>query len=226
MVTLYSPENVIQSEINLKQVLNPHLEFNRYLLFSLVFYPRPSAMLVLGLGGGVVPRILNHIYPRALVDVVEIDPVMLTAARDYFGFTTSANLRVHIADASGYIHGTGRLYDLIFLDTYCGLDLPKSVDSRIFFKNCAARLSEGGFLAANLIPKDKTFLETRLQWLKQVLGSVYLLRGVTRTNEVAYAGRKKPEKSTLLKNAASLKKILPFNLKAKRLIKRLEYRGN
>lgn len=224
-VTLYSPEGIIQSEINSKHPQKPHLEFNRYLLFSLVFCPKPSAILVLGLGGGVVPRVLSIIYPEANVDVVEIDAEMLKVAEDYFGFCTSSRLRVHLEDASIFIRRTLQAYDLVIVDTYCGLDLPQSVDNPFFFKNCGKLLSERGILTVNLVPLDESFMEKRLDWIKQSLGVVCLIRGLTRLNEVVYAGRKPVEKSDLLKNAVFLKKILPFNLKSKQLFKRLECRS-
>lgn len=224
-VTLYSPEDIVQSEINIKQPLKPHLEFNRYLLFSLVFCPNPSAILVLGLGGGVVPRVLSTIYPEAIVDVVEIDAEMLKVAQDYFGFTTSPRLRVHLEDACAFIRRTRQEYDLIIVDTYCGLDLPQSVDNPSFFKDCGNLLSNRGILTVNLVPLDKSFMEKRLGWIKQAFTDVYLMRGITRINEVVYAVRKPVEKSKLLKNAAFLKKRHPFNLKTGQLFKRLEYRS-
>jgi len=224
-ITLYSPEDIIQSEINIKQPLKPHLEFNRYLLFSLVFYPEPSSILVLGLGGGVVPRVLSAICPEATVDVVEIDAEMLKAAENYFGFRTSSRLRVHLEDAGAFIHRARQGYDLIIVDTYCGLNLPQSVDDPAFFKDCGNLLSERGILSVNLIPFDKPYMEKRLGWIKQVLTHVYLLRGITRLNEVVYAGRRPVEKSNLLKNIDFLKKRLPSNLKSRQLCKRLECRS-
>lgn len=224
-VTLYSPEDIIQSEINIKQPLKPHLEFNRYLLFSLVFCPKPSAILVLGLGGGVVPRVLSAICPEAIVDVVEIDAEMLKAAENYFGFTTSSRLRVHLEDARAFIRRTRKEYDLIIVDTYCGLNLPQSIDNPSFFKDCGNLLSEGGILSVNLIPFDKPYMEERLGWIKQALTNICLMRGVTRLNEVVYAGRRSVEKSNLLQNATFLKKRLPFYLKTGQLFKRLECRS-
>lgn len=221
-VTLYSPKNVIQSEINLRQPLKPHLEFNCSLLFSLAFCPMPSSILALGLGGGVVPWVLSNSFPEAQVDVVEIDDEMLKVAKNYFGFTPSDRLRVHIADARAFIDRLDRAYDLIILDTYCGIDLAESVDNRSFFEDCAELVSDRGIMAVNLIPRQKGYIEERLKWLRQVPGNVYLLRGLTRANEVVFAGRQHVEKSTLLKNMGLLKKTLPFNLKGKRLLKRFE----
>jgi len=224
-ITLYSPDDIIQSEINLKQPQKPHLEFNRYLLFSLVFCPSPSTILVLGLGGGVVPRVLSEICPKAAVDVVEIDPEMLKVAEDYFGFTTSDHLHVHLEDACDFIGRTRQKYDLVVIDTYCGLDLPQSVDNPFFFKDCGKILSEKGILTVNLVPFDKHYMEKRVDWIKQVLAHVYLICGITRLNEVVFAVRRPVEKADLLKNAAAMKKRLPGNLKVRQLFKRLECRS-
>ncbi|MCK4763160.1 MAG: fused MFS/spermidine synthase [Candidatus Aminicenantes bacterium] len=221
IITLLSPEDIIQSEINLGSPLKPHLEFNLCLLFGLLFCPAPVSILALGLGGGVVPKILNATFPEAGVDVVEIDPEMLKVAEDYFDFQVSSKLRVFIADASDFICRTKNKYDLIVLDTYCGIDLSESVDNQFFFKECVSRLSEKGFLAANLVPLDRVLMDSRLKWLEQETGNVWLLRGITRCNEIVFAGTQPVKKSALIKNARTLKKTLPFNLKTERMMKRL-----
>lgn len=42
--------------------------------------------LCIGLGGGSLPNFLSHHFPGLLVDAVELDPLVVTAATDYMGF--------------------------------------------------------------------------------------------------------------------------------------------
>ena len=58
---------------------------------------------VLGLGGGALCTYLHHAFPSFSIDGVEIDPVMVHLAKKYFGFTPSANLQAHVADAYQFI---------------------------------------------------------------------------------------------------------------------------
>jgi spermidine synthase len=133
---------------------------------------------------------------------------------------------VHIEDACAFIGRADREYDMILLDTYCGIELAETVDNRSFFENCAALLSGAGILAVNLIPRRAGHMEERLSWFRHALGHVYLMRGITRTNEVAYARKNPIDKITLAKNLISIKKKLPANLKAKQMLKRLEDRSH
>lgn len=53
--------------------------------------PRPNhgsrcRALCIGLGGGSLPNFLSHHFPGLLVDAVELDPLVVTAATDYMGF--------------------------------------------------------------------------------------------------------------------------------------------
>ena len=40
----------------------------------------------IGLGGGSLPNFLSHHFPGMLVDAVELDPLVVTAASDHMGF--------------------------------------------------------------------------------------------------------------------------------------------
>jgi len=52
---------------------------------GLVVPPTLEHLLVIGLGGGAFPRFVASRFPDVAVDAVEIDPVVATVARDYFG---------------------------------------------------------------------------------------------------------------------------------------------
>ncbi|GAV59000.1 Methyltransf_11 domain-containing protein [Cephalotus follicularis] len=58
---------------------------------------------VIGLGAGLLPMFLHGCIPFLHIEVVELDPVMLNLARDYFGFTEGTHLKVHINDGIQFI---------------------------------------------------------------------------------------------------------------------------
>ncbi|KAF0290517.1 Methyltransferase-like protein 13 [Amphibalanus amphitrite] len=118
--------NVIQSEARLKRVSvkgqpaaleadGDHLSccHHRYMAAGVALVTEPSAapapaaaparVLVIGLGGGGLSRFIHGKFPKASVDVVDIDPEVVTVAKDWFGFTEDDRLRAHVADGLQFI---------------------------------------------------------------------------------------------------------------------------
>ncbi|KAM9111225.1 eEF1A lysine and N-terminal methyltransferase isoform 3-T3 [Megaptera novaeangliae] len=63
----------------------------------------PLGLLVVGLGGGSLPLFVHDHFPKSCIDAVEIDPSMLQVATQWFGFSQSNRMKVHIADGLDYI---------------------------------------------------------------------------------------------------------------------------
>eukprot|EP00656_Telonema_subtile_P046015 TRINITY_DN52314_c0_g1_i1.p1 TRINITY_DN52314_c0_g1~~TRINITY_DN52314_c0_g1_i1.p1 ORF type:complete len:164 (+),score=62.85 TRINITY_DN52314_c0_g1_i1:148-639(+) len=66
--------------------------------------------LVIGLGGGVLPRFLVKSFPEASVEVVELDPVVVKVAEKHFGCSGIGldghgmeRLQLHAADGKQFI---------------------------------------------------------------------------------------------------------------------------
>ncbi|XP_005867715.1 PREDICTED: methyltransferase-like protein 13 [Myotis brandtii] len=81
----------------------------------------PLALLVVGLGGGSLPLFVHDHFPKSRIEAVEIDPSMLEVATQWFGFSQSERMKVHIADGLDYITSlAGRearpQYDVIMFD--------------------------------------------------------------------------------------------------------------
>lgn len=63
----------------------------------------PLALLVVGLGGGSLPLFVHDHFPKSRIEAVEIDPCMLDVATQWFGFSQSDRMTVHIADGLDYV---------------------------------------------------------------------------------------------------------------------------
>src|SRR3989344_4262622 len=73
-------------------------------------------ILILGLGGGTVAKLLRKTYPKAKITGVEIDPIMIELGRKYLDLE-NYNIDIKIADALTY-KLLPITYDLIIVDTY------------------------------------------------------------------------------------------------------------
>ena len=55
-------------------------------------------MLLVGLGGGGLPQFVRDFVPGANIEVVELDPVVLEVAKEWFGFRPDDHLTVTLGD--------------------------------------------------------------------------------------------------------------------------------
>jgi spermidine synthase len=136
---------------------NPdHIElpYLRAMLVGLVFVPAPARILILGLGGGSLPRFLLQHYPDTVIEVVESRAAMVDVARDYFGLSDCAGLNIRIADGGEYLQqclteGQCR-YDLVLVDVFDDQGLAPMVMRHDFFAALASLVNVGGVAAVNL----------------------------------------------------------------------------
>ncbi|KAJ4955169.1 hypothetical protein NE237_011952 [Protea cynaroides] len=64
---------------------------------------RSVRTVIIGLGAGLLPMFLHRCMPFLDIEVVELDPLILNVARDYFEFTEDKHLKVHIADGIQFV---------------------------------------------------------------------------------------------------------------------------
>ena len=92
--------------------------------YDLAFRYKPDIKRVLMLGGGgyCVPKHILSEYEGVSVDVVELDPGITQAARDYFYLEDNPNLAIFHEDARTFLNRAfyekAEQYDAIFMDTF------------------------------------------------------------------------------------------------------------
>jgi spermidine synthase len=113
-------------------------------------------VLSVGLGGGALVHHYRRHYPRTRVDVVEIDPAIISVADKYFGVRGGGNVNIFNGDAYAYISKPGKLYDVIYVDAFLkpssttsGSGQPLFARHPVFLEKLKARLSVGGVAAFN-----------------------------------------------------------------------------
>jgi spermidine synthase len=81
--------------------------------------PRRNRVLILGLGGGSAARVVRALAPRARITGVEIDPVVVRAARRWFDLD-GLDVEVVKGDARLYLEQSRRRFDVILEDVFIG----------------------------------------------------------------------------------------------------------
>ena len=112
----------------------------------------PRRVLCLGGGGGSLPLFLAKFLPsHSVVDVVEIDGVVVKAAR-HCGFDSAAlgsTVRVHVAAAQDFLASAADVYDAVVIDCFDAQDdiPPELLQSLELLRTCVR--PDGGAVLMN-----------------------------------------------------------------------------
>lgn len=111
-------------------------------------------VLFIGGGGFTGPKRFVEQH-NASVDVVELDPEVVKAAKTYFEVNESERLRIHIEDGRRFLEQSNKTYDLIVMDAYRKSSVPFHLTTKEFLELSESKLSGDGFFYANLISAPK-----------------------------------------------------------------------
>jgi spermidine synthase len=149
-----------QSCMNVREPDRIVMNYPQLMLSALFVDPSPRSVLIVGLGGGTIPRTLERMLPQAQIDVVEIDPAVIDVARDYFAFRQSERVRVFEADGRVFVKRAlreNRRYDLIMLDAFDHEYIPEHLLTQEFLREVRALLADDGVLAANTFSSSRLY---------------------------------------------------------------------
>ncbi len=124
------------------------LPYSAVMELPMRYFDRAGRMLLIGLGGGS----MVHSYTKAgwEVDAVEIDPMVIAMARDYFNLDEAGGTIVEM-DGRRYLATTTRKYDVVILDAYGSSSIPFHLVTAEAFGHLKSVLNPGGVVAVNVI---------------------------------------------------------------------------
>ena len=168
-----------------------HLElpYARYALAGLALCEGPRRILVVGLGGGTLPGFLRKHYPDAAIDVVEIDPDVVDAAKTFFGFREDQLMRVHVGDGRQFIENIRQpAYDVIFLDAFGAHSLPPHLTTREFLQAVRRALMPSGVAVGNLWNRSENPLyDAMVRTYQDVFDELFILNVAGDVNMILLA---------------------------------------
>jgi predicted membrane-bound spermidine synthase len=110
------------------------------------FFPGPGKLLLVGLGGGSVAR--SYDETGWDVTAVEIDPMVVELAREYFDLGDAA--RVTVQDGRRFLAEEDDRYDIIVLDAFGSSSIPFHLVTEEAFALVRERLTSDGVLGINV----------------------------------------------------------------------------
>ena len=210
----------LQSTIDLKKPGELQVAYTQALFASLFFKHPQERMLLSGLGGGGMVRFVENRFPGTTIEAVEIDPVVVRLAGEYFETTAKPGVVLHTEDAFAFLQREHSPFDAIYLDAFLRPSVDAESDSKTarlktveFLKTMRDQLTPDGVLACNLISYRKT-TPGDLEALREVFATVKVVN-VPGTGNLAVLASRREEafsRERLLREALALEELydLPF----------------
>lgn len=135
-------------------------DYTRMSFAGLLLRPDPARVLVVGLGGGSIPRVFAGLFPAARIDVVEIDEAVVRVAREFFDFAETGAVKVHVDDGRLFIKRAGmrgETWDYIVLDAFSGDYIPEHMLTREFLDEVRRVMSPDAVLVANTFSTSRLY---------------------------------------------------------------------
>jgi spermidine synthase len=204
----------IESRVDRAYPASLDLDYTRTMMAGFLLQPRPTRLLMLGLGGGGMSNYLRGRIPGLEIDAVDIDPEVVRLAQTYFDVPKDdPRYRCHVEDARLFVERATTQWDMIMLDAFRGVFVPFHLKTQEFYRAVLARLSPRGVVVANLHNVTRMYPHDR-ETMAAVFPSTYsfVSEGGNQTTLVASADRKRRGPYEVRDNARLAQPTFDFDL--------------
>lgn len=210
----------VQGAMRIARPWSLELRYIREMMAALLMAPTPAwprQVLLIGLGAASLVKFLHRWYPQTTLTVVEINPMVPVAARQFFKLPpNSPRLNIIIADAAEWITtAPAQHFDLILSDGFSPTGLPKALDSTAFYTACRHSLSDQGIFVCNLFSSFATFQTTARRISRAFDGRSLVFPPCESGNAISFSVAGAPlhlSLDTLEQRATQLKSTTGLNL--------------
>ena len=196
--SLYLGSETVQSAMRVKSPYALELAYSRGMMMFLLFMKHPKNVLIVGLGGGSIPKYIHHFLPEMQTRVVEINPRIIQVARSHF-YLPEDDERLEVVEGDGvaYLQDNSSAADVLLLDIFDSQGVPPEIYNQAFFDTCEASLRLDGMMAVNLWGSDKNF-DIYLQRIEQSFHDRVLVLRTGRPGNIVVFGFKRPPRDLRL----------------------------
>jgi spermidine synthase len=209
----------VQGAMRIARPWNLELEYTREMMAALLLRDDarwPRKVLLIGLGAASLTKFLYRNRPLAHLTIVEIEPSVVAAARQFFKLPED-DKRIHmvIGDGAKFVLGTDKKFDLILVDGFNEHAHPGDLNTLPFYQACRCRLSDEGILAVNLLGVSRGVLGGFTNISKAFEDRALMFPSCESGNTIAFAAEGEPIEISfddLKENALALKEEAGLNL--------------
>jgi spermidine synthase len=168
-------DHLIHSYVSLEDPF--HIEYPYERIYAEVLkwmFTPDSSFKTLSIGGGgyTFPRYMELSYPKAHIEVVEIDPRITDVVYGYLGVPKNTRIKTTNTDGRWFVMNCSNKYDVIFTDAFNDLSIPYHLTTKEFFQQLRDILNDNGVVMSNVIDNFQkgAFLPSFIRTLQEVFG--------------------------------------------------------
>jgi spermidine synthase len=214
--TLHFGSDWVQGAMRIARPWNLELEYTREMMASLLLRDAPRKVLLIGLGAASLTKFLYRNYPQAHLTVVEIEPAVVAAARQFFKLPEDPKrLHLVIDDGAEFVLNSNKKFDLILVDGFDEKARTGALETLPFYQACRTRLSDDGMMAVNMLTRSRGFKATAARIAEAFDDRALVFPSCESGNAVALAAGGTPLEVSfegLKENALKLKEATGLNL--------------
>lgn len=150
----------VQGAMRIARPFALELDYTREMMLPLLLHGDdwPRKALLIGLGAASITKFLYRHRPQAKLTVIEIEPRVAAAARQFFKLPDDPKrIDIRHGDGADFVIASSQRYDLILVDGFDANARTGRLDTLPFYLDCRARLAEDGLLCVNLLSRRKDF---------------------------------------------------------------------
>jgi spermidine synthase len=176
-------DSVLQSRMRLDDPYLLVAPYTRQMMSFLLFNPDPVHILMIGLGGGSMPKFCHRHLPTARVTVVELDARVIAMRESFCIPADDERLRIVHADGVHYVARLDQPVDVVLIDAFDEDGVAPLLATSNFFVDVAKHLSDDGVLIMNLLGEPLTYA-AHLRRVRDLFGNRVVLVAVQGNDNV------------------------------------------
>jgi spermidine synthase len=171
----------INSELSSAMFLDSNelvFDYTKFYNLFLHFQPNAKSFLLIGGAGYSYPKYFLEKYIGKKLDVVEIDPILTSLARQYFNLQDNKDLRIYHQDGRIFLNKSVNKYDVILIDAFRSSVIPYQLTTKEATEQIYHHLNDKGVVLINIISsingETGKFLRAEYATYQSVFPQTYL----------------------------------------------------
>jgi spermidine synthase len=124
-------------------------QYMRKMMAFLLFNTDPKHLVMIGLGGGSLPKFCYRHLPRSRITVVEISEHVIALREEFCIPKDDERFRIVHDDGARFVEGLDQKVDVLLIDAFDADGIALSLSKADFYSCAARQLSDDGVLVMN-----------------------------------------------------------------------------
>ena len=144
-------DNSLQSAMYVDEPYRTRYRYTDFFHLGIAYNPDARNVLFVGLGAGSSEKRMLRDFPDLRLQAVELDPVVVDVAYEWFGLPRDPRLQVDVGDGRRFLADEERRWDVIVIDAFFADSIPAHLVTQEFLALARSRLAPGGVVVTNAI---------------------------------------------------------------------------